>query len=300
MRRLRRVTFAKLRRFAVDLGIAGGIVAHQISPDRTTSWRRGIPSGLASFRHDYTMLGEVSFRSESELKALRERIDFDSYPHAVIYVNNPNLAPAYSQIRLFWSFHPADDPSVDALRLFLAGSSTDYPLQNLEMYAGGMTSGCLMRSGVRGALAVEPHFMMDQIQWWSYAEAMRGLPLYVPFGSWRTSIGQAKKDEVSLTSHALSLPSPQRRVAWHRNRALKSANAQRKQKSLAELANMLEVARPLVQKLGIAPTGKKGRPAKRARLRELLDRAGYAVSDHHLKKLMTALRSPSKPVSVAV
>jgi hypothetical protein len=109
MRRLRRVTFAKLRRFAVDLGIAGGIVAHQISPDRTTSWRRGIPSGLASFRHDYTMLGEVSFRSESELKALRERIDFDSYPHAVIYVNNPNLAPAYSQIRLFWSFvtvHP--------------------------------------------------------------------------------------------------------------------------------------------------------------------------------------------------
>jgi hypothetical protein len=175
------------------------------------------------------------------------------------------------------------------LRLFLAGSTADYPVANLDWHAGGLIEGRLAHNGVRGALALEPNFMMDEVQWWSYAEATRGLPLYVPFGTWRDGIGAAKSNRAKQRQTAVLLPSPARRAADRRKEALKNANAQRKQLARQELDRLLEIARPLLPQALAEQSGRRGRPAYRARLKQLLAGQGCAVSDYRLKQLMREL-----------
>jgi len=164
----------------------------------------------------------------------------------------------------------------------LAGSSADYPVGNLEIHAGGK-EGWHLSNGVRGAFALQPHFMMDKVQWWSYAEATRGLPLYVPFGTWRTAIGKAKKTRSATLAN--------RRKAYNQVRGLGIANANRRQTAKADLESLVEVARPLLKRALAECSGKRGRPAHRARLKDLLAQEGYSVSDHQLKKLMSMLSS---------
>jgi hypothetical protein len=133
--------------------------------------------------------------------------------------------------------------------------------------------------------------MMDEVQWWSYAEATRGLPLYVPFGTWRTAISEMKSKWREHRQRALLLPSPQRKSASRRRKGLKTANDQRRQQAREALAKLVEIARPLLRQAMAEVSSRRGRPAHRARLKELLKEQGCTVSEHHLKQLVKELGS---------
>jgi hypothetical protein len=291
VRAMRSAVTAKLRLFARYLGITGGIITHQMSPWKTGDGRRGVAAGLASFRHDYALLGEVTFADEGQADEFREVTVYRTLPFGGIRIRHPGLHDGYTTTGIIWSFHRADDPQLDALRLFLVGSSVDYPVAKLEWHVGGLTSGHLTRAGIHGALALQPHFMMDEVQWWSYAEATRGLPLYVPFGTWRSAIGEAKRKRAERRKAAVMLPSPARKAASRRRKGLKQANAQRKRQARENLDRLLEVARPLFKQVIAEKTRSRGRPAYRTRLKELLEVQGWTVSEHHLKQIVRELSS---------
>jgi hypothetical protein len=291
VRRVRRAVTATLRRFARGLGITGGIIAHQVSPCRTQDYRRGVALGLASFRHDYALLGEATFGDDGEADRFREETACRTFPYGAVTIRHPDLYECFNSPSVYWSCHPADDPEVDALRLFLAGSAANYPVEKLGWHVGGLGECRLTRNGVRGALALAPHFMMDEVQWWSYAEATRGLPLYVPFGTWHRALGEAKASRAECRRRAVLLPSPGRKAAHRRRQALKSANSQRRQESRQQLDRLLEVARPLYAQVVAEQSQGRGRPAHRARLRQLLEQHGHAVSEHRLKQVLRELRS---------
>jgi hypothetical protein len=287
VRRMRRAITTKLRDYARQLGITGGLLTHQISPWRTGHpvYRRGVPRDLTTFRHDYALLGEVTLRTEEERARFQDLTAFNHSQYGRIELTDPSLLDG-SIIFLTWSSHPADDPRLDALRLFLAGSSLSYPVQHLEAPGGRRED----LNRIRGAFALQPHFMMDEVQWWSYAAATRDLPLYVPFGTWRTAIHNAKKERRLRRKAALLLPSPQRQAASKRRTALQAANRGRSQTAQAQLEQLLKVARPFYQQVLAEPRPTRGRPAHRARLRQLLAQNGHTVTDHQLKGLMGALR----------
>jgi hypothetical protein len=291
VRSMRHAITAKLRRYARELGITGGIITHQISPWKTGYSRNGVAQGQASFRHDYALLGEVTFRDEDEANRFRDNTLYRTEPYGGLKIRHPDLPGGYQTVGIFWSCHRADDPGVNALRVFLAGSSANYPVASLDWYAGGLTEGRLARAGVRGALALQPHSMMDEVQWWSYVEATRGLPLYVPFGIWRADIGDAKSRWAERRRAAVSLPSPERRAASRRRQGLKDANAHRRRSARQDLERLLEVARPLLTQAMAERSGRRGRPAYRARLKALLEQKGCAISEHRLKQLVRRLAS---------
>jgi len=287
---MRSAITGKLRQFARDLGVTGGIITHQMSPWKTRDYRRGVSPGITSFRHDYTLLGEVTFADQDQSDNFRDTTAYCTHPFGVIHIKHADLANCYQSAGILWSFHPADDPTVDALRLFLAGSSTDYPVGKLEWHAGGVTEGRIARNGVRGALALSPHFMMDEVQWWSYAEATHGLPPYVPFGTWRSAIGEAKHKRRERQRASVLLAVPGRAARYRRHQGLQRANRERKQAAKKGVATLLEVATPLFKQVLAESSGKRGRPAHRVRLKKLLEEKGYRLSDHHLKQVMRALR----------
>jgi hypothetical protein len=291
VRAMRSAVTAKLRGFARELGITGGVVTHQISPWNTSSGRRGVAPGLASFRHDYALLGEVTFADDGQRDRFESETAYRSDPFGGIRITHTDLAGGSTSAGVVWSSHPADDPDVDALRLFLVGSPVNYPAGRLDYHAGGLTEGRIARNGVRGALALQPHFMMDEVQWWSHAEATRGLPLYVPFGTWRSAIGQAKARRDERRRAAVLLPSSARIIAGRRRQVLKKANANRKRQARQELDRLLEVARPLLKQATAGQPGRRGRPAHRARLKGLLEQQGFTVSEHRLKQLARELGS---------
>jgi len=84
---------------------------------------------------------------------------------------------------------PANHPS--ALRLLLMGSSLNYPTGSLALELSN--NPCWQKKfshGIPGAFALQPHFMLDDVQWLSYARSTRKMRLYVPFGTWRTALGK--------------------------------------------------------------------------------------------------------------
>ena len=283
-----------LRQYARILGIQGGIITHQVSPWKTgyPVIRAGVPRDLPTFRHDYAMLGEVTFNSDEERERFQE---LTNHQYRCGHISLPDRdLRCGNHIFLDWSIHPADDPKIDAFRLFLAGSSMSYPVHNLDTHGGRREE----VNRVHGAFALQPNFMMNEVQWWSYEEATRGLPLYVPFGTWRTAINEAKKARLARRKAAKQLPSPSSKAAWNRGQALKAANIQRKQDAQDSLESLVEVARPLFAQLIVEQSGNNGRPAHRERLKQLLADKGYPLSVHKMKKLMSTLREERGQLTV--
>jgi hypothetical protein len=295
VRSMRQAVHMKLRQYARELGITGGILTHQISPWRTGDpvYRRGVPSGLPTFRHDYALLGEVTLPTDEEKQRFLDATAYNSSAQGRIELTDPDLIGG-NIVLLNWSSHPADDGKTDTLRLFLAGSSLSYPVRKLEACDGRREQ----VNRVRGAFALQPNFMMDDVQWWSYAETTRGLPLYVPFGSWRSSIHEVKeKQKAQKKMITLPVPARQRKAASARGKALKAANVKRQQGAQDEVARLVAIARPLLQGLMANKAGKRGRPAYRSGLKHLLEANGYSVSMRQLKQVMARLRDdlPAEP-----
>jgi hypothetical protein len=95
VRAMRSVITAGLRRFARELGITGGVLTHQISPWKTDCYRRGVGAGLASFRHDYALLGEVAFGGRDRADRFRNQTAYRTRPYGVVSIDQPDLAACY-------------------------------------------------------------------------------------------------------------------------------------------------------------------------------------------------------------
>ncbi len=292
---MRKAVTTMLRRYVRILNITGGIITHQISPWKTgyPFGRLGVSSDLASFCHEFTMVGEVTFASDDELVCFQELTEFEGTCGHISLVD-PDLRGGY-HLALDWSLHPADDSQIDALRLFLYGSSGSYPMHRLELVAGRRE----IDNGVRGAFALQPTFMMDEVQWWSYVEGTRDLPIYVPFGTWRTAIHEAKEARKARRKALSQPPSSVTIRAATRVRGLKAANDQRRKRSEATLDELAKVALPLFAGLTAERSSKRGRPSYRAQLKIMLKEKGYYLSAYQMKKVMARLRDKNPFLSVA-
>jgi hypothetical protein len=128
------------------------------------------------------------------------------------------------------------------------------------------------------ALAVPPLMLLWPGQWASYAASTAGWPLYRAFGAWRRVLAERGRRPG---------PFPPRPSAGRPP----SARERREAAARAERERLLGAARPLWAKAQEAvPTGRRGRPACKRRLRELLAGQGLCVTRRQLDQLMAELK----------
>jgi hypothetical protein len=128
------------------------------------------------------------------------------------------------------------------------------------------------------ALAVPPLLLLWPGQWASYAESTAGWPLYRAFGAWRRVLAERGRRPG---------PFPPRPAAGRPP----SARERREEAARAERERLLGAARPLWAKAReTGPTGRRGRPACKRRLRELLAGQGLCVTRRQLDRLMADLK----------
>jgi hypothetical protein len=128
------------------------------------------------------------------------------------------------------------------------------------------------------ALAVPPLMLLWPGQWASYAESTAGWPLYRAFGAWRRVLAEGgRRPDPFPPRPSAGLPP--------------SARERREAAARAERERLLGAARPLWAKAREAgPAGRRGRPACKRRLRELLAGQGLCVTRRQLDRLMSDLK----------
>ena len=241
----------KLRILAQKIGIEGGVIIHQVTPwiphyDRSEEKRKG-------FAHIFTIIGVVSSSSVEMLdEAVKELC---------------------SDLWLDWDYEtttlPANTPQ--ALRYLLFGSSYKFDSSELGIVVNDWQR---LRYGIQGAAALEPWFLFNERQAWSYAAAMQGTRLYDTFGTWRES--QAGRQGCSRIRRAKSEDgNALRRMAFE------SKNRERRDDANDRRSRLVAVALPYYQKFKDAGGKQLGSPA----LRKALNEAGHAVSDRDARWL---------------
>lgn len=119
--------------------------------------------------------------------------------------------------------------------------------------------------------------LFDSWQWWHYHSQTIQRQLYVPFGRWRQLLAEPAKHD------AFVLPPP-------RLIALRRSNGRRHKTAAVQLDRLLAIARPLWKQIQANPgPPRRGRPAHRSRLREMLAEQGTVISDWHLRNLIEEL-----------
>jgi hypothetical protein len=128
------------------------------------------------------------------------------------------------------------------------------------------------------ALAVPPLMLLWPGQWASYAASTAGWPLYRAFGAWRRLLAERGRRPDPFPPRPPAVRPP-------------SASERREEAARAERERLLGAARPLWAKAREAgPTGRRGRPACKRRLRELLAGQGLCVTRRQLDRLMADLK----------
>jgi hypothetical protein len=130
-----------------------------------------------------------------------------------------------------------------------------------------------------GALAVEPLFMLDPLQWGNYASVTRGMHLYEPFGSWVGAMGETAPRAAQGEAAA---PIP-------RLRGLRDATRKRSRAAGELKRRLLKAAAPLWEKVLEPPPPSRGRPPRRRELGRLLKDQGVSVTARQLAWLMGKL-----------
>jgi hypothetical protein len=188
----------------------------------------------------------------------------------------------FAQFR-FWGFVLAEPPE---------GPDPDPGLRHFLEHDGGLLPHgaeypYLTVGGLRGrdsrplacALGYPALLLLPPDQWPAYCRNTGGLPLFRAFGTWRRVL--AGEDERAPEPPAP--PSPGRR-------ALDAHNHRKQAAALEEHARLLPLARALWPRvLEEAATGRRGRPAHRRRLGQLLAAQGEAVSRRQLEALVAHL-----------
>jgi hypothetical protein len=179
----------------------------------------------------------------------------------------------YFTIRL-----PAD--TSDALRYLLFGSAHKFEIRDVDIVASDWKA---LRFGIPGAAALQPWFLFDEQQAWSYVAAMQGTRLYDTFGNWRDS--QAEQKCCSRKRRAHSEYGKQNRK-W----AFKSENNQKHRDAEDERRKLAVKALPFYQNFKDAGGKRLGSPA----LRKMLSEAGHNISDRDARWLAKNLPSLDK------
>jgi hypothetical protein len=252
----------RLRCVAHKLGIEGGVILHQVTP-----WipRYNRPEQKRKiFAHEFAMVGVADISGIENIgRTTRELCDdWMIGEHELMLL--PGSLP-------------------EALRYSLHG--TAYKFDSSEI-------GLLVRDpktvlyGIQGAAALQPMFLFDGQQAWSYVEAMKGTRLYDTFGNWRES--QAEQKSCSPKPRVQSECGEEcRKWAFESENDRKHRDAERRRRQLAA------VALPYYRKFRDAGGKHLGRPA----LCKMLSEAGHVVSDWDARWLVKNLPAMDKPAA---
>jgi len=256
----------ELRQWAKDQGVEGGLVTYQVGPDLHSDNNHD----YSCFRQEIALLGEVApAKGETE----------DEFETRLL---EPALQGTIVDVQI--ALLPVNAPS--ALRCFLLGSSLGYSTDGLDLK---LTDNRAWKSkfvrGIPGALALQPHFMFDDVQWWSHAYTTKNMRLYQPFGTWMTALSNARRHRVVQFSEDCS-PADQ---------ALSDANDKRRSTSQSRRQELVELIRPhwkLIRQKAEHP--RDGRPSLRGPVREFLHTMGEQPSDRDLRYIVKELSSQSE------
>lgn len=263
----------QLRDKIARLGLEGGIFTYQLGPDRASDDHLG-------FSHRLGILGEITFDSQTAEDAYFGRILPDD---ADLYVCGRWMRAEFLAV-------PTTTPQT--LRLLLAGSSLNYPVEGLG-YRSNLGSTAtpergVLHDGVPGVLGLQPLYMFDNTRLHNYMSAMTGIHLYDRFGSWRVPATETTQPEPVVPFNLATLRFRQRRA--YRNRRLRTYNTQRREEAADKRAAQLEVARalwPQVQQQ--AARQQRGRPPYRQVLTQLLQQQGVQASARDVRWLLQML-----------
>ena len=237
-----------------------------MGPARHSEWEN-------SFVHELNLLGEVPCCTDAEREAFERKI------HIIGGDSEDAILQKKSYPDINWLTLRADSPN--ALRFFLAGSHTRYPIDLLDLRVHEEVPGLLRlkENGIPGVLGLQPTFMFDRIQWLSCLEELKGVHQYNMFGSWRAS---GRRDGQTIKA----------REKHGRGAAIRAINQARSDSSQSRRKELLTAALSLQGQASSARTGRRGRPARRKWLGEALAKQGYKVSERDLKWLQGELHKP--------
>lgn len=237
----------RLRRIAREVGVEGGVILHQVTPWIT--WYDRPSEKQRIFAHLFTMIGTVDNRG------------VDTLDHRI---EKACSGETCETARL-----PADTPH--ALRYLLFGSPYKFDTSGLRIV---MSDWKQLQYGIQGAAALQPWFLFDGRQAWSYAAAMQGIRLYDTFGGWRES--QTGREQCSRKRRSKSASGDENRT-W----AFMSSNDQRRDDANRRRRQLAKVVLPQFQANKDAGGKRLSGPA----IRKILDDAGYAISDRDARWL---------------
>ena len=230
-----------------DLGIEGGIIFHQFGPKRVYGPRCKVVD--EAFSEEVVMVGESKSITPEKLAEYEDS--------------------GYDMLLL-----PADTPH--ALRYFLFGTSYKFPVESIEGL--DIISRCsdkdriplFTKYGIPGAASLQPWFLFNETQAWSYLDVTAGTRLCDTFGTWRKNGRTAAKTETEKG----------RRVSPEQ--ALHHANKERKNEAGDRRAGLMPKAERVFRTL----RAEKGRNPGSTALRAALAAAGLAISDRDSRWLV--------------
>ena len=157
---------------ADDLELDGGIVFYQFGPKRVYGPRATVVDEV--FCHEVTMIGESKSITPDQVR------EYDDSGYDVLCV-------------------PAETPHT--LRYFLFGTSFEFPVQRIEGLVA--TSNRFTKRGIQGAASLQPWFLFNETQAWSYLDVTAGTRLCDTFGTWRKNGRTAAKTETEKGRRSL-------------------------------------------------------------------------------------------------
>ena len=197
-----------------DLGIEGGIIFHQFGPKRVYGPRCKVVD--EAFSEEVVMVGESKSITPEKLAEYEDS--------------------GYDMLLL-----PADTPH--ALRYFLFGTSYKFPVESIEGL--DIISRCsdkdriplFTKYGIPGRASLQPWFLFNETQAWSYLDVTAGTRLCDTFGTWRKNGRTAAKTETEKG----------RRISPEQ--ALHHANKERKNEARDRRAGLMPKAERVFQRL---------------------------------------------------
>jgi hypothetical protein len=240
-----------LRKLASRVGFEGGVIIHQATP--WIPWYDRPKEKQRIFAHIFSMIGVVASSAVESLDEVIEDVCSDQC-----------IGGNYETAML-----PAGTPQ--ALRYLLFGSSYKFDSSELGLV---VNSDGKLRYGIQGAAGLEPWFLFDERQAWSYVAAMQGMRLYDTFGAWRSS--QAGRQRCPRKRRAKSEYGNDNRQA-----AFRSENRRRRDAANDRRRELVAVALPYYQKFKDASGKHFGSPM----LRRSLNDAGHTISDRDARWL---------------
>ena len=250
----------KLRCLAREIGIEGGVILHQVTP--WMPWYDRPEQKRKIFAHVFSMVGVVDNSRVEDIGQAAKKVCYDQ------------MLDGRYEIMMLLATTP------QALRYLLFGSSYKFDASEVGLLARGPKA---MPYGIQGAAALEPWFLFDEQQAWSYAAAMHGTRLYDTFGTWRKS--QDGQERCSRKRRVKSADGNEKR-RW----AFQGENGRRCDDAKGRRRQLAAVALPLYQKVEDRGGKRLGSPA----LRKALSEAGCDVSDRDARWLAKNLPAMDK------